>query len=437
MGRDDRWGYPASVGCRVLTNVLLVAALSGCGGSDGTMPGERAGWGAAEALGTADYLGSLAGDGSGSAVLVWIPPLQAPDEGASIVARRFAPATGWGQSQTVAPPGPNTFQSPVAAMDPRGVARALWPARRGLLTSQSTGSSWDAPLPISTEYSSFQALPALGLPAPATALAVWTGGPGSASNVSSNRLDPVLGWVAPETVWGIGASDVSAPALAVASNGLGLLTWAEGRESGARLWWTTFDPHRGWAVGQTVGLSSDARLIYGVRVAFNATGQGVLAWTQDDTVFASRYTTVEGPAIPEAIGRGGCQGLAVDSAGNAIALLIQPLVPLAGLVVRHYRSGRGWDPAPAVLAQDGTGSGALSMDARGNAWVVWANASGLWSSRYLSGSGLQTAQQIATSRFGLLPQVVAEAGGGAIAAWLDRGPDTTTATILAARYVVP
>ena len=292
-------------------------------------------------------------------MLVWIPPPATPDAGASIVARRFAPGTGWGPSQTVAPSGPNTFQSPVAAMDPRGVARALWPARRGLLTSQSTGSSWDAPYLISSESSSFQALPALGLPAPGTALAVWTGGPGSASNVSSNRLDPVLGWVSPETVWGTSARDVSAPALAVATNGLGLLAWAEGRESGARLWWTTFDPHRGWAVGQTVGLAGDAQLIYGVRVAFNATGQGVLAWTQDDTVFASRYTTVEGPGIPEAIGRGGCQGLAVDSAGNAVALVIQPLVPLAGLVVRIYRSGRGWDPTPAmVVAEDGSGSGA-------------------------------------------------------------------------------
>lgn len=422
---------------RLVGSALWVAVLAGCGGSNGTTrPGETAGWGAAQALGTADYLGSLAGDGSGNAVLLWIPPPPTPDAGASIVARRFAPGTGWGPSQTVAPPGPNIFQSPVAAMDSRGAAMALWPAATGLLASSSVGSSWDAPRLISSESRSFHALPALGLPAPGTALAVWTGGPGSTSDVSSNRLDPTLGWVSPETVWA-GAGDVSAPALAVAANGFGLLAWAEGRENGAHLWWSTFDPRRGWAVAQTVGLSGEARLIYGVGSAVNAAGQGMIVWTQDDTVFASRYTTVEGPGIPESIGRGGCQGLAVDAAGNALALVNQPLVPLAGLVLRVYRSGRGWDAAPAVVAEDGSGSGALSMDARGNAWVVWANASGLWSRRYLSGPALEASQPIAASRSGLLPQVVAEADGGAVAVWLDRTSDASTATILASRYVVP
>ena len=53
------------------------------------------------------------------------------------------------------------------------------------------------------------------------------------------------------------------------------------------------------------------------------------------------------------------------------------------------------------------------------------------------GQGLLTAQLIATGRFGLLPQVVAEADGGAIAAWLDRSNDAATATILASRYAPP
>ena len=432
-GRDEGRGYAAGMGRCVVGSVLLAAALAGCGGSDGTMPpGEGPAWGAPQTLGTTEYLGSLAGDGSGNAVLVWIPP-PGPDAGASIVARRFAPGGGWGPPQTVSPPGPNIFQSPVAAMDPRGAAMVLWPTTTGLRASSSVGSTWDAPRLISPESLSFHALPALGLPAPGTALAVWTGGPGSASDVFSNRLDPTLGWVSPETVWA-GANDASAPALDVAANGFGLLAWAEGRDGGARLWWSTFDPRRGWAVAQTIGLSGEARLIYGVRAAVNAAGQGMIVWTQDDTVFASRYTTVEGTGAPDAIGRGGCQGLTVDSAGNVLALLNQPLVPLAGLVLRLYRSSRGWDEAPLVVAEDGSGSGALSMDANGSAWVTWANASGVWARRYVAGQSLLAAQQVAPGGSGLLPQVVAEADGGAMAAWLDRGTGAAAATIRAAHY---
>ncbi|HVQ30797.1 MAG TPA: hypothetical protein VMV21_14505 [Vicinamibacteria bacterium] len=423
------------MGARLVLSVLLFAALAGCGGNDGTTnPEESPGWQAAQTLGTTEYLGTLAGDGNGNAVLAWIPPpLQ--DQGASIAARRFAPTTGWGPTQTLAPAGPNIFQSPVAAMDPRGGTFAVWPAVGGLLAAQSVASAWEPPQLISAESTAFHGLPAVGVSGPGAAVAVWTGGSGSSNALSANRLDSSRGWVSPETVWGIGARSVSEPALAVASSGFAIVAWAEELGDGARLWWTTYDPRRGWAVSQLVGLAGDTRLIYGVRAAVNATSEGVLVWTQDDTVFASHYTPVEGPGVPEPIGRGGCQGLAIDANGNALALLNQPLVPGAGLVLRVYRPGTGWAASPTVVAEQAGGAGALSMDARGNAWVVWADQGAVRARPYVSGQGLLATLPIAAAGSALLPQVVAEADGGAMAVWQSHNPDSSVASILSSRYV--
>jgi hypothetical protein len=315
-------------------------------------------------------------------------------------------------------------------MDSSSRAIVLWPALDGLLASASSSASWDAPRLISSE-SSFES-PTLAFSAPGAALALWAAAFGGSRAVFANRLETPGGWASPETVWSIGASDVSTPALAVASNGFALAAWAA---NGARVWWTTFDPSRGWAAPRLLGLAGDATPVYGVVVARNAAGAGVVVWIQHDTVFASHYTGAEGPGVPEVLGRGACQGLAIDSAGNAVALLNQPLVPQAGLVVRVYRSGGGWDEEPIVAADDAGGAAALSMDASGNAWVIWADGSGgIWSRRYLPGEGLLAAQEFATGSASR-PQVVADDGGGAIAVWLNRNPGGAPSTILSARFV--
>ncbi|HVD78326.1 MAG TPA: hypothetical protein VNH43_11975, partial [Vicinamibacteria bacterium] len=388
---------------------------------------------------TAQYMGSLTGDGNGSAVAVWIP-IAGAGEGAAIVARRFAPSTGWTPVETIDPPGPNLFQDPVAAMDAQGAIMAVWPERSGLLASRFVaGSGWGAPTRISREYSSpftsIQAAPAVGFYSGGRALAVWSeccGGSG-AFEIGSNRFDPATGWLTPDGVWAIGARDVSAPALAVAANGSALAVWAEADAS--RLWMSTFDPRRGWAVSQPIALLAPAQLLYGVRAALNAAGDGFALWTQDDTLFASRYTTVTGFATPQALGRGGSQGLAVDSAGNALALWVQP----PRLLALRYTAGRGWEAPVPLPPQDANGSGALSMDAGGNAWFVWGDSTGVWSRRYVVGQGLGLAERISPATgsdlvFGGL-QVVAEAQGGAVAAWLEPLPGTSSWSILANRYV--
>lgn len=421
--------------------VLLLSGLMACGGSSDDGSGGPRGWGQPQFLGTGQYVGSLAGDGNGSAVAVWVPPAAA-NEGAAIVARRFAPGTGWSPLETILPPGPNIFQDPVAAMDAQGSIMAVWPERSGLLASRFiAGSGWSVPARISREYSSpfssINALPAVGLFAGGRALAVWREccGGSRAFEIGSNRFDPASGWLSPEVVWAVGAPDAAGPALSVSSSGTALAVWAEGQRDSWGLWMSTFGPNRGWEVSQPVGLLQPARLLYGIRVARNDAGTGFALWTQDDVLFASRYTTVTGFAAPEALGRGGVHGLAVDAAGNALALLVQP----PRLSALRYTAGRGWEPPTPLPPQDANGVGALSMDAGGNAWFVWSDSTGVWSRRYVAGQGLGPAERISIAvspdRVAAGPQVVADSQGGAIAIWLEPIADSSSWNVMANRYV--
>jgi hypothetical protein len=434
------WVSPPLAG-RALASLFVLVTVVNCGGSGTPSPIPSPGWGVPETLGTTGSLAPLAGDGNGDGVVAWLP-LTAPDGPFSMVARAFAPATGWGPMATVVPSRSSTVGSPVAAMDPSGTAIVLWSGIDGFFATTSIAGGWGSPSLIAAPAGEFPSIifpnPSFGFSAPGSALAIWTV-PGR--GLYASRLEPGLGWGAPTTVRSTAVADQAAPALAVTTTGFALAAW---NENGTQIWWSTFDPSRGWAVAQQLQptdlqLTDSSRPVYGVVAASNAAGDGVLAWIQHNLVFASHFTSLGGPEPPAVLGRGGPNGLAVDSAGNAVAALTQPGVTGAGLILRIYHPGQGWDDTPVVVSKDADALGALSMDALGNCWLVWSDsAKNVWAARYLSNQGLQPPQLLdnAGDSLAVFPQVVADTGGGAIAIWTDRS-QTDVFTMRAARYVPP
>ena len=136
------------------------------------------------------------------------------------------------------------------------------------------------------------------------------------------------------------------------------------------------------------------------------------------------------PAIAVAL----CLLGAVDAAGNALALWVQP----PRLLALRYTAGRGWEPPISLPPQDAGGAGALSMDAGGNAWFVWGDGTGLWARRYLAGQGLGTAERVSPTtgpnRVFAGVQVVADTAGGAVATWLEPMSGSSSWTIMANRF---
>ena len=400
------------------------------------------GWSRPEILGEAyGAYGTLAGDGRGNAVVSWIPPLTA-GSGVAIVARRFAAQTGWTSVETIAPPGPATFQSPKVALSATSDIVAAWARSIGLGASRFDGRRWGAPQLVSRAYSgfrsSFQGSPAVAIDASGNALAIWDEG---RSQIWSSRQEATGPWAAPELVRS--ADGVGPPALAVNASGAGLAAWAEGREGAQTLWASTFDPRRGWSLPQRLG-GDRPLLVYAVAAALNDSGDGFVFWTrddlrvdQDDTLAASHYAAASGFTAPEVLGRGGCQGAVVDAAGNGLALQAQPPRTL----VRRYAAGRGWEPADASTALDAGGGAAVSMDARGQGWVLWVDSSDgyvVWSRQLTEARGLGPAIEVAprASGNGVLLQVAADDEGGAVAVWFDQPPAPSgPIRVLASRFV--
>ncbi|HEX6738245.1 MAG TPA: hypothetical protein VF310_08245 [Vicinamibacteria bacterium] len=423
--------------------LLLALALFALGCGDSSNPAAAPGWGQPQVLGDAyGVYGALAGDGRGSAVMAWIPPLTS-EPGAAIVARRFGVSTGWAVVETIAPPGPATFQSPAVAMSATGDIVAAWAQAVGLAGSRFAGRGWGAPQLVSRAHagfgSSFRGSPALGMDAAGSALAVWDEG---GTEISDGRQDASGHWTGPELVRS--ADAIGRPAIALNAGGTALAAWAEGREGAQTLWASVFNPRRGWAAPQRIGPERPL-FVYALQAALNDSEEGFVCWTQDDprvdgddTVFASHHLAASGFAAPENLGRGGCQGVAVDSRGNALALQAQPPRTL----VRRYMVGRGWEPADAFPALDAAGGAALSMDTAGGAWILWVDVADGYTVRsrqFTLAQGLGPALEVAAhaAGSGVLPQVVSNDQGGAVAAWFDQpaAPSSRPVRVLANRFV--
>jgi hypothetical protein len=439
-----RMGVPA-----LLFAALL--ALAACGDdSSGDGSNTPPGWGQPQTLGITQFVGSvsLAGSGNGDAVVTWDPTLGRTSDGPGVVARRFTPARGWTSVETL-DPGPDHYPPAVAAMDAHGNAVALWPGGPGLVASRAlAGSPWGAPMSVSGPRFGFDT--AAGMDSGGRALAVWYEGSRQSYELVTNRFDPASGWRSPEIVRAMtGAEATSRAALAVTTTGSALVVWSEGRPSPDCVlcswapWASSFDPQHGWATARPIVPFEPTTDIFGLHVALNDAGAGLALWTRDapgagawgGTLFASRYTTAKGFEAPEALGKGTCQGVAIDETGSALVLWAQDsaVYPLrTRFFALRDTVGHGWETPVPLQSQEGESSGGLSQAGR-IAWFVWGDPTGLWSRQVAAGGfwsrrfpegQLGDLERVTplkgTNLLFLQVQVVADSRGGAVATWLER-----------------
>jgi hypothetical protein len=127
--------------------------------------------------------------------------------------------------------------------------------------------------------------------------------------------------------------------------------------------------------------------------------------------------------------------IALDAAGNALAVWTQSdgtcdsitceSIPRDNIWSNHYTVGSGWGAA-GLIETDDTGNASspqIALDAAGNALAVWTQSDGtrdnIWSNRYTVGSGWGTAELIETDDAGdaTAPQIALDTAGNALAVW--------------------
>ncbi|UCF44111.1 MAG: hypothetical protein JSV99_04100, partial [Planctomycetota bacterium] len=144
-------------------------------------------------------------------------------------------------------------------------------------------------------------------------------------------------------------------------------------------------------------------------------------------IWSNRYVAGTGWGTAELIetenGSAEYPQVAVDSAGNAVAVWRQHDGSWDSIWSNRYVAGTGWGTAELIEENVGTADyPQVAVDSAGNAVAVWSQIFGtyrsIWSNRYVAGSGWGMAElieeNVGTAEY---PQVAVDSAGNAVAVW--------------------
>jgi len=231
-----------------------------------------------------------------------------------------------------------------------------------------------------------------------------------------------------------GTDNAASPVIAMDPMGNAMMVWMEnnGLLTAGRIWSNRYTPGLGWGTARQIDAGSAFLEIGQPCVIVDPNGNAVALWRQSDgpglpsRIWANRYTAGGGweTALPINTNTGNSMNpqVAMDVAGNAVAVWVQWGGTDNGVWTNRYEPGVGWG-IPQVLTNTGESSFAtVGMDGNGNAIVVWEQWDGTrfnqWANRYRAGSGWGTSELIESgdgdARF---QQIAVDTDGNAVAAW--------------------
>ena len=395
---------------RWFLSLLACLIMTACGGggansSDGASSGASAvsslasaipasNWGAADAAHAADI--DVAIDRTGVGLVAWTELLNGSYQ---LKARRLS---GADMSTKLSTAG--DAAAPHLAVDATGNALAAWTqysnARHTLWASHYTAAQnlWDSPRMISSASAVASTLkPDLAMDQAGNATLVWQQGDGRSNHFDgwASQYNPnTASWSQPALVSdGIN----SAYGLRVATNvgGQGLIAWKQERGDGSGI---VSQPTDIWVRAVSTGAA------WGAAVVVNATAG------KANTVFV--YGEI---------------GLAVNSRGDAAVLWSQRLLPSLPMVVdaAMYSPMPGWRDAASIAlnSTEDCHQPEVALDDAGNAIAVWQQQTdyGAYgaSNRYVAGVGWGTAGHFVDSKLGdaFSPSLAMDGAGNATVVW--------------------
>jgi len=229
--------------------------------------------------------------------------------------------------------------------------------------------------------------------------------------------------------------------LAIHASGTAFAVWSQrnGSRSRTDIWASRFVVDSGW--GAPVLLeSNDAGNAYDPKVAVDAAGNAVAVWWQFDAthsdIWASRYSIDSGWSPATLVELNGSSAinpdLAIDANGNALVVWAQSDGVRRTIWGNRYVLGSGWGTASIVgsaNAGDAVGLSDVAMDASGNAIAVWDQFNGadvysnIWANHYSVGAGWGTATVIGSGTSVVVEhaRVAIDPFGNAVAVWQQTG----------------
>jgi len=186
-------------------------------------------------------------------------------------------------------------------------------------------------------------------------------------------------------------------------------------------------------------------------VAADSFGNAIAVWTQlngmEFSVWANRYVAGIGWGTAELLegepGNASDANIAVDPAGNAIAVWAQYSDIASDIMAIPYVAGVGWETPARIGAPQAPPAYVqgphVAMDPGGSAiavWDQWNVTRSVQANRYVAGIGWGTVELLQNrSDYGNPPVVATDSAGNAIAVWHRSDPTYWWKYLWASRYV--
>jgi hypothetical protein len=348
-------------------------------------------------------------------------------------------AKSWGTAALIEMDDAGDADYPQVAINASGNAIAVWSQFDGTRTNiwsnrYTAGTGWGTAALIETDDAGDANEPQVAMDADGNALAVWYQSDGTRWNIWSNRYTAGSGWGTAALIETGDAGDAYEPQVAMDAAGNALAVWYQSDGIRYNIYSNRYTASTGlWGTAALIETDNvgDA---YSPEVAMDAAGNALAVWYQSDgtryNIYSNRYTASTGLWGTAALIETGDAGdayypqVAIDAAGNAVAVWHQSDGTRANIWSNRYTAGSGWGTAALIETDVGHAQyPQVAMDAAGNAVAVWHQSDGtrdnIWSNRYIAGSGWGTAALIETDDAGGAdsPQVAINAAGNAVAVW--------------------
>lgn len=268
------------------------------------------------------------------------------------------------------------------------------------------------------------------------ALAAWLQWDGVLNNLWASRFTVGSGWSSAILIKNDNkGSVVDSPQIVIDDAENTIAMWEQRDETHINLWANRFTVGSGW--GSAVLLETgNMGSVFDSQISINASGNAFAVWRQWDgtrsNLWANSYTIGsdwQGATLIKndntvSVGQ---PKIAIDDAGNALAMWRQWDGTRQNLWANRYTIGSGWD-STTPIENGNTGSVSqpkIAIDGASNALAVWTRSDGtrnnLWANRYTIGSGWGSATLIETDNAGgaYIPQIVTDDAGNVLAVWMQ------------------
>ena len=416
-------------------------------------------WGAPKAIqlpSSSGFYPQIAVDAGGNAVAVWSDStgFGQPSKPA---ANRYVAGSGWGTAVMIPAVSDGTLY-PQVAMDAAGNAFAIWQAYDAahsvwlVETSRyAVDVGWDPAIGNGFSVSG-TTWPQVAADAHGNAIEVWGEHNGAIYNVWMRQYIAGSGWQTDAPLQ-TEPGDAQEQQIAFDKDGNAMAIWEQKTSATYDIWARRYIPGAGW--NQPEPLETAAEQAGSPQVAWDAAGNAIAIWQQatpnsgPHSIWSNRFDANLGWAIDGTLvehielAPGGVPQLAVDPAGNAIAVWQQLDLSRAATDIwaNRFVAGTGWGNEGQIeIQKKGNANHAqVAVDASGNAIAVWMENDGtrpnIWTNRYIPGSGWGTAQLLEhEDGYAGDPQIAIDADGNAFAIWQQSTLDNLRADVYVARF---